>query len=110
MTYNIAFEVTSTAAWLHYSDVIMSAMASQIISVSIVYNRLFRRESKKASQLRHWPVCVCGGGAHHLQTETHNAPDDFANMIQALVIVIVFNSNVLYEAHWILLLYSMNLS
>ena len=38
----------------HCSDVIMSAMASQITGVSIVYrvNRLFRHISKKTSKLR----------------------------------------------------------
>ena len=38
---------------LHYTDDIMSAMASQITSLAIVYfNRLFRRRSKKRSKLR----------------------------------------------------------
>ena len=37
----------------HYNDVIMSMMASQITSLTIVYStRLFRRRSKKTSKLR----------------------------------------------------------
>ena len=42
------------ASWYrpHYSDVIMGAMAFKITTVSIVYNRLFRRRSKKTSKLR----------------------------------------------------------
>ena len=37
----------------HYNDVIMSTVASQITSLTIVYfNRLFRRRSKKTSKLR----------------------------------------------------------
>ena len=39
----------------HYSDIIMGAMAFKITTVSIVYNRLFRRRSKKTSEL-----CVTG--------------------------------------------------
>ena len=38
---------------LHYSDVIISTMTSQITSLTIVYSyRLFRRRSKKSSKLR----------------------------------------------------------
>ena len=37
----------------HYNDVIMSAMASQITSLAVfIFNRLFRRRSKKISKLR----------------------------------------------------------
>ena len=39
----------------HYTDVTMSSMASQITSLTIVYNRLFRRRPKKTSKL-----CVTG--------------------------------------------------
>ena len=39
---------------IHYRDVIMSAMASQITS----FNRLFRRRSKKTSKLRVTGLCV----------------------------------------------------
>ena len=43
---------------LHYNDVIMSAMASQITILTIVYsNRLFRRRSKKNTKApRRWPL------------------------------------------------------
>ena len=42
----------------HYNDVIMSAMASQITSLSIVYSTVYsRRRSKKTSKaLRHWSL------------------------------------------------------
>ena len=39
---------------IHYSNVIMSEMASEITSL----NRLFRRRSKKASKLRVTGLCV----------------------------------------------------
>ena len=42
----------------HSNDVIMSAMASQITSLTIVYDRLFRRRSKKASKLRVTGLCA----------------------------------------------------
>ena len=42
----------------HYSDVIMGAIASQINSLTIVPNRLFRRRSKKTSKLRVNGLCV----------------------------------------------------
>ena len=48
--------------WLHgrnhQSDVIMSAMASQISSLTIFLNRLFRRRSKKTSKLRVTGLCA----------------------------------------------------
>ena len=52
-----------SAVHSHYSDVIMSVMASQIISVSMVQrldwllNRLFRRKSKNTSKLRVTVLC-----------------------------------------------------
>ena len=39
----------------HYNDVIMSALASQIISVSIVCSTVEIKENIKAP--RHWPLC-----------------------------------------------------
>ena len=43
----------------HYNDVIMSAMASQITSLTVVLaNRLFRRKSKKTSKLRVTGFCA----------------------------------------------------
>ena len=44
--------------WTHYNAVIMGAIASQITSLTIVYNRLFRRRSKKASKLRVTGLCA----------------------------------------------------
>ena len=39
--------------WTHYNDVIMSAMASQITSLTVVYSTVYsRRRSKKTSKLR----------------------------------------------------------
>ena len=43
---------------IHYNDVIMSAMASQITSLAIVYSTVYsRRRSKKTSKLRVTGVC-----------------------------------------------------
>ena len=50
-----------TATCIHYSDAIMSEMSSQITSVSIVCNRLFRRRSKKTSELR--VIGLCDGNS-----------------------------------------------
>ena len=51
---SVLFQHIMHAVRYHYSDVIMSAMASQITGVSIVclLNRLFRRRSKKAPNFR----------------------------------------------------------
>ena len=49
-----------SGSWLpiHYTDVIMSAIASQITSLRIVYSTvLFRRRSKKTSKLRVAGLC-----------------------------------------------------
>ena len=45
---------------IHYDDVIMGAMTSQITSLTIVclLNRLFRRRSKKTSKLRVTGLCA----------------------------------------------------
>ena len=54
----------SEEIWLHnscthYADVIMTTMASQITSLTVVYSTLlFRRRSKKTSKLRVTVLCV----------------------------------------------------
>ena len=52
--------IMSTGYTDHYNDVIMSAVASQITSLTIVYsiNRWFRRRSKKTSKLRVTGLCA----------------------------------------------------
>ena len=48
--------------WGHYNDVIMSAMASQITSLTIDYSTVYsRRRSKKTSKLR--VIGLCGGNS-----------------------------------------------
>ena len=48
--------------WIHYNDVIMSKIASQITSISVVYSFVIRRRSKKTSKrafvrgIHRWPV------------------------------------------------------
>ena len=50
--------VTTVTSTLHYNDVIMCAMESQITGVSIVcWNRLFRRRPKKTSKHRVAGLC-----------------------------------------------------
>ena len=45
--------------WLHYSDVIMGAMTSQITSLTIVYSTVYSmRRSKKTSKLRVTGLCA----------------------------------------------------
>ena len=49
--------------WYHYNDVIMSPMASQITSLTIVYSTVYsRRRSKKTAKLRVTGLCEGGGG------------------------------------------------
>ena len=49
-----------SSTWVHYSDVIMGAVTSQITSLTIVclLTRLFRRRSKKTSKLRVTGLCA----------------------------------------------------
>ena len=44
--------------FMHYTDDIMGAIAPQITSLDCLLNRLFRRRSKKTSQLRVTGLCV----------------------------------------------------
>ena len=50
----------------HYNDIIMSAMASEITSLTIVYSTVYSGTDKKTIKTpRHWALCVCvcvGGG------------------------------------------------
>ena len=47
-----------TATQFHHSDVMMSAMTSQITSLTFLLNRLFRRRSKKTLKLRVTGLCA----------------------------------------------------
>ena len=59
MPNSISFHMESLVwARLHYNDVIMSAMASQITSLTIVYSTIYSRSrSKKPSKLRVTGLC-----------------------------------------------------
>ena len=51
--------VESTSPVVHYSDVIMGAMTSQITSLAIVYSTVYsRRRSKKTSKIRVTGLCA----------------------------------------------------
>ena len=59
--------------WVHYNDVIMSAMASQITSLTIVYSTVYsRRRSKKTSKLR--VTGPCGGNSPVTGGFPHKGP------------------------------------
>ena len=48
----------STLAQVHYTDVIMSAMASQITSLTTVYSNVHSGADQRKHQTpRHWPLC-----------------------------------------------------
>ena len=54
---NHLFQATGSHG-THYNDVITSAMASQITSVSIVYSTFCSGADKKNIKApRHWPLC-----------------------------------------------------
>ena len=43
---------------IHYNDVIMSAVASQITSLTIVYSIVYSdADQRKHQSTRHWPLC-----------------------------------------------------
>ena len=58
--------------WNIHSDVIMTTRASQFTSLTVVYNRLFRRKSKKTSKLRVTGLCV--GNSPGSVDSPHNGP------------------------------------
>ena len=56
---DVAIRSTQIIWSLHYNDVIMSAMASQITSLTVVYSIVYlRRRSKKTPKLRVAGLCV----------------------------------------------------
>ena len=52
-----SYWVESEKCSIHYSGVIMSTTASQIIGVSIVCSTVCREQIKKVKAPRHWPLC-----------------------------------------------------
>ena len=65
----------------HYNDVIMSAMASQITSPTIVYSTVYsRRRSKKTSKLR--VTALCEGNS----PVTGELPEEMANNAENVTI------------------------
>ena len=58
--HNVAFHTVHNfcALWIHYSDVIMGAMASRIQPHGSLLNRLFGRRSKKTSKLHVTGLCA----------------------------------------------------
>ena len=60
MYYWVSDESSETIRVLHYSDIIMGAMVSQITSLThhCLLNRLFRCRSKKTSKLRVTDLCA----------------------------------------------------
>ena len=57
-------EMTATGArddvsiWLHYNDVIMTTIASQITSLTVVYSRVYTdADQRNIKAPRHWPLC-----------------------------------------------------
>ena len=56
----------------HYNDVILTTMASQITSLTVALNRLFRRRSKKTSKLRVNDFCV--GNSPRPVNSPHKGP------------------------------------
>ena len=50
--------IQSNPCKLHYSDVIMAVMASQITSLTIFYSTFFQAQIKEYIKApRHWPLC-----------------------------------------------------
>ena len=52
-------EFSNTAAgWVHYDDVIMTMLASQITSLTVVYSIVYSGVNQKNIKTpRHWPLC-----------------------------------------------------
>ena len=79
---------------MRYNDAIMSAMASQITSVSIVCNCLFRHRPKKTSKLRVTGLCeVTGGFPAQRASDTEMFPFDDVIMLHNGALAIRHNSN-----------------
>ena len=57
--YHTSLSTTRWVTWKHYNDVIVSAMASQITSPTIVYSTVYsRHRSKETPKLRVTGLCV----------------------------------------------------
>ena len=57
--FAILIELVSKSWRIHYNDAIMSAMASQITSLTIVYSSVYsKRRSKKTSKFRVTGLCA----------------------------------------------------
>ena len=53
-----SFTNKSSFPTVHYNDVIMSAMASQTTSLTIVYSTIYSGADQRKHQIpRHWPLC-----------------------------------------------------
>ena len=68
----------------HHSDIIMSAVASQITGVSIVLNRLFRRRSKKTAKIRVTGLCE---GIHRWSVDSPTKASNAENVSYGDVIM-----------------------
>ena len=60
LSYNIVIILWSSVVWLHYSDVIMGAMASQITNFTIVYSSVYSEPDQWINENTnapcHWPL------------------------------------------------------
>ena len=56
--FYVTFMIINCIKLYHYHDVIMSAIASQITSLAIVYSTVYPgADQRKQKGLRHWPLC-----------------------------------------------------
>ena len=77
-------------SFMHYNDVIVCALASQITSLAIVYSTVYsRRRSKKTSKLRVTGLCtgnspVTGAFSAHTASYAENGSAPFDDVIISL--------------------------
>ena len=58
MTWKRFLPYYATGRFSHYNDVIMSAMASEITSLTIVYSTVYSgADQRNIKAPRHWPLC-----------------------------------------------------
>ena len=89
------FEVCCVLTWFHYNDVIMSTVASQIISLTIVI-QAWVKENIKAP--RHWPLCGEFTGEFSTQRASNGEMLQFDD-----VIMLIMGNITLYPSeshHW----------
>ena len=99
VTSRLGWSFASVTAVLHYNDVIMNAMASQITSLTIVYSSVYSGADQRKHQSSAWLAFVRGNHRWPV-TSTHKGPVTrkmfpFDDVIMDYIIASYWNTSVI---------------